>query len=519
MIGLSSLPSLLRSERGAISSMYAIAILPLIVMAGVAFDYGRMMGLDTELQNAADQAALAAATQLDGSSDAITNSQIAAANALGNQTRFANDGAGRSIPTSGLTFTYYEGYENDAPVNETTVPEDAKVVEVTVENRAVRYALTPVMAAFSGGVARGKAMATLQDATCNVPPLMFCTPNNAFPGEDDLGKGIPLHMKKNQAGNGNGTPQAENPLWAPGDFGFLDIPYPGLSGSNKNRTLGLNSDGAGCFADGVESRTGFRTPETVALNTRLDIYDPPLNGNNSCDSNNGDFCPSANVTKNYVYVQSFSNKSDAQIAALTCTSTPSGALTAVKDIPATENPPSSPGYPCDSAGCTSFGSGDWNPQSWFSTNHPGADFSTVSDLDGNGSISRYEVYRWELDNDALNPREAGRYVGPAGKNGKKDGKLYCSYPRPIRTPFAGQTKDRRLLTVAAVDCTGLNGHAPVNIKRWVDIFLVTSADRTTGTDDLLEGRSFYGEIKGPATIDGNQNAFQYFSRRKAVLLR
>ena len=85
-------------DGGAISSLYAISILPLVVMTGVAFDYGRMMGLDTELQNAADQAALAAATQLDGGSNAFDNAYAAAEDALGNQTRFANDGAGGTLP-------------------------------------------------------------------------------------------------------------------------------------------------------------------------------------------------------------------------------------------------------------------------------------------------------------------------------------------------------------------------------------------------------------------------------------
>ena len=54
-----------RDEGAAIAPLYALALFGLIGMAGVGWDYGRLMAMDSELQNAADQAALAAATQLD----------------------------------------------------------------------------------------------------------------------------------------------------------------------------------------------------------------------------------------------------------------------------------------------------------------------------------------------------------------------------------------------------------------------------------------------------------------------
>ena len=140
-------------ERGAVSSMYAVAILTLVAMAGIGFDYGRMMALDTELQNAADQAALAAATQLDGNDDAMIRARDAATNAFAtaaspyvNETRFANDGAGR--PITSLSFKFYDGYLNDAPGTELTSDADgadAEVVEETVNTRTVNYALTPLI--------------------------------------------------------------------------------------------------------------------------------------------------------------------------------------------------------------------------------------------------------------------------------------------------------------------------------------------------------------------------------------
>src|SRR5262245_10101024 len=83
----------------AIAPLYPIALPALIVTAGVGWDYSRLMAMDSELQNAADQAALAAATQLDGGDDAITRATAAAQDYLAdadsdwvNETRMANDG-------------------------------------------------------------------------------------------------------------------------------------------------------------------------------------------------------------------------------------------------------------------------------------------------------------------------------------------------------------------------------------------------------------------------------------------
>lgn len=515
-------------DSAAISSLYAIAILPLVVMAGVAFDYGRIMGLDTELQNAADQAALAAATQLDGSANAIANAQLAAADALGNQTRFANDGLGRAIPSSGLSFTFFEAYIDDAPVGETTVSEDARVVLVTVEDRAVRYALTPIMATFSGSVARGSAMATLQSATCNVPPMMFCVPHTnagvadtAFPRASDIGRGLSLHMNANQA----------DP-WAPGNFGFLDIDYDTAGGGNPNHTLGLNSDFLGCTGEVVESRTGVRDPEADALNSRFDMYNGSVN-NNACDSS-GAFCPSQNVRRNWVNVQRRTNVQGNQLDAQTCSATPANnGWTPVDSLPTAPGTddilqrPDAQHLPKDSCmlsgSCSQVvGDGQWDGQAYMDLHHGGTSISTAAP---NGT--RFEVYQWELANKSArlaSPSRVGYYAdrrsgggqGQGGGNARYDVDLYCAYPQPTRNNGLAATddqKDRRLLTVAAVDCTGLNGSAPVRILRWVDLFLVQPAD-VGGSN-----KAFFTEIVGPATLAGGESAFQKLSRRKAVLLR
>ena len=74
-------------------------------------------------------------------------------------------------------------------------------------------------------------------------------------------------------------------------------------------------------------------------------------------------------------------------------------------------------------------------------------------------------------------------------------------------------KDRRVLTVAAADCTDLKGKGVVKIMRWVDLFMVDSA-RQVGSY-----HQFIGEVMGPGTPPGGGTGFQKFGRGKAVLVQ
>jgi hypothetical protein len=426
-----------------------------------------------------------------------------------NVTANSNDGNGR--PITDLTFHFFESYDSatDEFGDEVTDPAngaDAKVVEVIVNGRNVFFALTPVVDAFASGGLRGEAVAGLETATCNVPPLMFCVPTGdaAFPDTDDIGKGVSMHMRANQSDS-----------WAPGNFGFLNIDYPNVSPSDSNHLTGLNSDFLGCAGNVIESRTGSRTPEMRALNSRFDIYEN--GGQVDCDPSTGDFCPSQNTTKNWVVAESFNNSTDPTGG--DCAASPN----APNWVEASTTPAPNTGFPQDTSTTGGYGNGSWSGSTYMSANYTGASLADVPDLDGNGSISRYEVYEWQLDDPAnrlVKPTKVGSTISNTRVTGgvtRYSGTKYCSYPQTIsETPVAPSStqKDRRVITVAAVDCSGLNGHAPVHILRWVDLFLVQPAN-TSSSD-----QSFYAEIIGEADPPGaDQSAFQNYGRNKPVLLR
>ena len=95
--------SLLRDDRGAVAATYALGLTALVAIAGLGFDYARLVTMDSELQNGADQAALAGATQLDGKSGTCARASAAARTLVSNITILANDGAGTAITMANET--------------------------------------------------------------------------------------------------------------------------------------------------------------------------------------------------------------------------------------------------------------------------------------------------------------------------------------------------------------------------------------------------------------------------------
>ena len=149
-----------KNADGAVAATYALALIPLIAIAGLAFDYTRAVGLDTELQNAADQAALAGATQLDRETGAITRATNAVQGGLvTNNTLFSNDGAGTTVAiTNAVQLTFYEtradAETGSNPINtaDSDADQRAGFVQVDVDTRDANYTLTPIVGAITGSL-------------------------------------------------------------------------------------------------------------------------------------------------------------------------------------------------------------------------------------------------------------------------------------------------------------------------------------------------------------------------------
>jgi len=504
-----------KARDAAIAPLYALALFGLIMIAGVGWDYSRMATMHSELQNAADQAALAAATQLTGVTDARANAEAAATtflatagSAWANETKLANepgrtnDADGRTVRLA--TFEFFQSWDHatDVPGPLATSDANARYVRVTVDGREAFYALTSIGGLVSSGLIDASAVATLEASACNVPPLMVCAPtgNSGYPGTSEIGIALDLREKPQSTAD-----------FTPGNFDLLDIDYENIANNQKNRTLGLNSDLLGCTAAQITTRPGARDTENTAINTRFGIY--PNGQNFSCEAN-GDFCP-ADVTRNDL-VRRVTVNGNGNNA--TCANTAGGDLIPYTDIPGGAVPKQ--GFPLDTckalglAGCLSFGDGVWPVDTYLNDIHGTTSASIPGlDADGDGQITRFEVYQWER---AVASRTAPRELARVNTTSPTRTTLYCSAPRPIAgTPVVPSPtqKDRRIVTVAVVDCTGQSGRFDAKTFRFIDLFLLGPITGPAGAGELK------AEVIGPAKRADGGSGFQNFGRKKPVLVQ
>ena len=532
---MKGLVRLWRDKRGAVAPVVALSLLGLVASAGLAFDYARLAGLDTELQSAADQAALAAATQLDryeGAQARATASITATGNAnrlAANLTRFANDDQGSTVDVSLIFCSAFDDEVADtaAACTATNEDEDARFVVVTTEARVANYALTPIVAALSSGPITATAVAGVESSNCNVSPLLVCTADNNFPTDADIGKGMIL-----KAGSGNS--------WAPGNYGLLDF------GNGNNAViaalLGHGLDGCQDNDDG-STEPGNKNV-TDAINTRLDVYggSPATSDPAICDATTGAGCPALSARKDAVaklanfVIETTTNviptQATAEAAAPMCPADPKAASL-------TYGLPSQPVRGLDrdlchySGTCAdgNFGDGVWNATGYFAQNH-GGDASGALAFAGKANISdltRYDVYKWELDDPAS--RMIDKRSVTIDPVGKKKGSRWewtvstqCNYPNVKygRTDYPAQ-KDRRILPVVAANCDGLMGKGEPGVDytllRVFDVFITEPSMQRSSYPGTTDNKEIYGEVVGPAATFEGGSGFQYYSKSKPYLVR
>jgi Flp pilus assembly protein TadG len=539
--------SLWRNIEGAVAPTVALSLTALIAAGGIAFDYSRMATMDTELQTAADQAALAAAAQLDGGTTACKRAVAAAQGMVANQTLMANDNLGTSVtvPDPGvcnddgsITFSatasvrFYKDVDKTQPADDSS---NAKFVEVQVADRQANYALTPIVAAFRSGEMHAIAFAGLNSAICKVPPLMMCNPNETsdpdFTIGNYVGKGIRL-----VSNDGGGS-------YGPGNFGFLDA-GAGNGASTLRQLLGnLNVPGNCTAGDGVTTEPGNLISVRDALNTRFGVYDNGLN--QACGSGDGQCPPSANIRKDLLLRGNGANlnklgfitgnggngwveASNPYPGATNITA--GGAYHSLSD---TEISAISPmGYPEDE--CHSFtsggtgictngriGDGNWDRYAYFKSNSQNysvtsANISTfLTSTFGTATPTRFQVYQYEMNNAAtrLKSQASGSLSSISNPA------LLTLEPGGI-SPSSTQI-DRRVLTVAVVDCTaeGVKGHSTgVGVTKWVDVFLVQPSEaRTTGV--RTSNSDIYVEMIGQTQNATDQGAVQLVKKSVPYLIQ
>lgn len=497
--------ALMRDEGAAVAPTLALSLFALVGIGGLAFDYARMATMDTELQNAADQAALAAASQLDGAAGTCSRAGQAARQFVSNQTRFSNDGGGLAITVATETACDAVGsikfYQNKERTVVATSDANANFVQVTVGTRTANYALTPIVGAFSSGPMTGTAFAGLGSAICRIPPVFICNPSEP---SNNTNKYLTFNIASRV---GFGMKLISDEKYAPGNVGFLSV-NGGGGAPELAKALGWAQQPFDCVATDlndavrVETEPGVKESVRSAFNTRFDLQDGTGLG---CVSP-GNCPPSRNVRKDLVETS--------------CSWTyPTTAGT--RYFPTTNGPlavgvtPSVMGHPRDichanssfsSCGTGRFGDGVWDRAAYFRSNFGWTDATWRTEMTTAGynpdTVTRYQVYRWEAQK-----AENGfpGYLGSASAGGgTKRGSPQCS---SAMTPSTGvvptdDSLDRRQITAAVINCTAndLKGReTDVPVAQWVDLFLVEPAFERSGVSDKSE---IYTEIIRENTLRG-----------------
>ncbi|MCZ6847933.1 MAG: pilus assembly protein TadG-related protein, partial [Alphaproteobacteria bacterium] len=300
----------LKTEDGGVAIYVALVSAVMIGFGALVVDLGRLFTLQTELQNAADAAALAGAAELDGTSGARARAILAATTVLpiANRQTFASGGADITFDTntdfSANTdirfFSALSPSDDDVPLTDTVATSDANAyyIEVTAAARQLDYLLAPVLAARIGGDGQGPtsgqasavAVAGFNSVVCKFPPLMICNPAEATnPGAGFVVVPGQLIQLKTKGGGGH---------WGPGNFGLLQPPSGNMGAKETTEEL-ARSEPSGCFSATVDTRPGAVAPVSNGINVRFDMYDQPYFGGNA--KNDSQYKPAPNVIKGKFY--------------------------------------------------------------------------------------------------------------------------------------------------------------------------------------------------------------------------
>jgi Flp pilus assembly protein TadG len=434
-----------RETKGGVAVYVALSAAVTLGIVGLAIDGSRALILRSESQAAADAAALAGASQLDGTPSAMARANTAIANLVANSQRLASTGAG-SVGVANVRFLSGLPASDASPITGAFVtfnPLEARFVEVTTAPlthtntflRAVGVAdsTTVTTAAIGGG----------RQMVCQTQPMMICNPsesagNVGAPFDIGAWRGRQIRLLyQHSQGSGGGA------QWAPGNFGYLS---PAGNGANALADALASVNGANiCYGTSVETEPGLTNGARTALNVRFGLYQNPQFGGNA--RNDPQFAPDINVR-----------------------AMPRDAVFAGADL--------------------RFGNGHWDCQAYWNANFSGSGIAkpAACQTDTSG-YTRYDMHRYEVANNLINA------PGPGGATGVP--------PQNAANALA----DRRIIYVAVINCIeqGVNGRAQdVPTLTFLRVFLTEPVP----TPSAPNGVEIFGEILGVVEIGADDTVLR-----------
>jgi hypothetical protein len=454
MLSFAPVTRFLRSEDGSILPLFAVSLVVVMGISALTFDIGRMAATQAELQSFADEVALAAAGELDGRPDAITRAKATAASLIKGNASFGIEEDLLSGPED-----YRLIFLTEAPVADnltglkTDDPAKAHFVKVEVTPQHVQQGFGAAFASLSQSAAidnavSAQATAGMETIACGITPLLFCLPNSNFKIDANVGAAVKLRSGplSGALGAGDMAMLDVNAALSLG-LGDRDGVCSGLSGDLlQSCLLAGNGNRLGCFAQNAAPTKASPGIGLIraALNTVFDIY----SGTMAALKSNAIFAPAPNVISGYV-AKSGSCIADAALASINTVGLP------LDDVYGSGN-------------LARFGTGNWSLG------------RTLYVLKNYGlfdphpqATTRFAYYQAEL----------AASGSPSGLSALLSLRAETGRPKCFTGPVGDLA--RRVLTVAAVDCSGGNGlgiSANVKVKEFVDVFML----RPIGLDGSLD---------------------------------
>ncbi len=512
-----------RNEEGSILILVALSLAAFFGFLALTFDLGRVAVTQTELQSYADNVALAAAGELDGSLGARARATSAASAMIVDSQTFGSGGAALSSDDFVLTFLRSLPGNDSAPITATnfaTSDNDARFVRVEITGRNVRMSFGAAAAALNGTAFQNPdvgatAVAGFSLMACDITPMMFCLPSDpTWRAENSIG-----HMVKLRAGGNNAA-------WGPGNFGFLKLddvivdesgPCAGMNGAQRTRCLLGSTDFiTRCFAqNGVDTDPGQSVGiNDISLNVRFDIY----SGNFKGRKDDPNYAPAPNIIKGVTHSQ----------ASKICE-------------PDTASPDtvSLPKDSCFASGsCTRFGDGIFDLNGYLNKNYlssrpnPAYDPAdpaspqmipavalTPADIPAEltGAENRYALYLAEIAlakeiadtnfstqvpvSDPPTPEEQEQVTRRTHLQNLRDYSVLGPHKTETSLPQCSSSTpgapERRMLIAAGVDCVSnpINGaEVGVPVKEFVELFMT----HPVGMDGTSSSVDIWAEITGTA---------------------
>jgi Flp pilus assembly protein TadG len=266
-------------ERGSVLAIATLGMLALLLAVGLGVDISRLYLAKSELQNAADAAALAGASTLNGSSSGITKAADRAEQTMNN---YQFNKTGVVIPRTNILFAV----NLDGPyMSEGDAAASAKNI------RFVRVATpdSPIGITFTGSVLGDKRnLAATATAGLSVPINVFC---NWIP-LSVIDYDIPM-----MPGNVYTIRSAPGNKVSPGNYQILAVSGRGGKDVREGLASGVDECAEAGATYDVDTKPGVSSgPVRQGINTRFDDY-------SGGQVNPTDEPPDTNVKDNITYAQ------------------------------------------------------------------------------------------------------------------------------------------------------------------------------------------------------------------------